>query len=64
MVVDFLPTPSARLPPGLALHRSSAVGGAKKSGGGIGVDAAKLAHVWRPLRENWDWVQAGAEREH
>jgi hypothetical protein len=60
VVVDFLPDPAMRLPPGLALHRAAAGSGGGKKGG----EVAHLAHVWHPLRETHDWLQAGAERKH
>ena len=70
VVVDFLTNPDARLPPSLAAHRhvASAAGGGKKGsgggcgGGGSGSDGTQ-SHVWRPLRDSWDTLAAGADRE-
>jgi hypothetical protein len=70
VVVDFLPNPNARLPPSLEAHRyvASAAGGGKKGsgggcgGGGSGSDGTQ-SHVWHPLRDSWDTLAAGADRE-
>jgi hypothetical protein len=61
VVVDFLPDPSSRLPPGLALHRGGAA--AASSGGKAKGKVAHLAHVWHPMREAHDWLRADAESE-
>lgn len=60
VVVDFVPSPAARLPPAFAQQRAAAAAAGKKGGAG---EVAHLAHVWHPLRESWDWLGAGAERE-
>ena len=62
MVVDFLPSPAARLPPGFAIQRAAAAAVGKK-GAAAGGEVEHLARVWHPLREAWDFVEAGAQRE-